>query len=179
VSAHSWRSFRGAIVPTGGKTGCCRLTIRPSGRAKSARRLTHALAMFLRSLFFLLIATWSAAALSAPPCGNAPDHASERACWIKAAKNSDARVHAAQELQRQRIKHWDQEATFRSSALTFFNKAASTFAHYRQAQCDYEASAAAGGNGAGDMRLSCQVALNEAYLKSLQAQASWFSQPNG
>jgi len=48
VSAHLWRSFRGAIVPTGGKTGCCRLTIRPSGRAKSARRLTHALGLMVR-----------------------------------------------------------------------------------------------------------------------------------
>ena len=55
MSAHLWRSFRGAIVPTGGKTGCCRLTIRPSGRAKSARRLTHALALSKFSLPLVIL----------------------------------------------------------------------------------------------------------------------------
>jgi hypothetical protein len=136
--------------------------------------------MFLRSVAFLLITTtWSVAALSAPACGDAPDHASERACWVKAARNSNARVHAAQELQRQRIERSDLEVASKSRALALFNAAATTFARYRQAQCEYEASAAAGGNGAGDMRLSCQVALNEAYLKSFQAQTSWFSQPHG
>jgi hypothetical protein len=135
--------------------------------------------MFLRSIAFLLITTWSVAALSAPTCGDAPDHASERACWVKAARNSNARVRAAQELQRHRIKSSDLEAAFKSRALALFNMAATTFAQYRQAQCEYEASAAAGGNGADDMRLSCQVSINEAYLKSIQAQASWFSAPHG
>mgnify|MGYP003945700773 CR=1 FL=1 len=121
-----------------------------------------------------IVVSWPVAALCAQPCGDAPDHASERACWIKAAKDSDARVHMEQELQRQRIDQWDQDRPYRARTLALFNEAADKFAHLRHAQCDYEASAAAGGNGAGDMRLSCQGALDNAYLKSLRSQVASF-----
>ena len=121
-----------------------------------------------------IVVSWPVAALCAQPCGDAPDHASERACWIKADKDSDARVHMEQELQRQRIDQWDQDRPYRARTLALFNEAADKFAHLRHAQCDYEASAAAGGNGAGDMRLSCQGALDNAYLKSLRSQVASF-----
>jgi hypothetical protein len=130
--------------------------------------------MTLRSILFAVVTCWPAAALPAQPCGNAPDHASERACWIKAAKDSNARVHAAQDLQRRRIGQWDQDPQYRANTLALFNEAADKYAHFRRAQCEYEASVAAGGNGAGDMRHSCQVALDNAYLKSIQSQAAWF-----
>jgi hypothetical protein len=134
--------------------------------------------MHTRILAFFIVVAWSAPALAAPTCGNAPDHASERACWTKAAKDSAARVRAAQDAQRQRISRWDQDPPYRSRSLALFDEAAKGFARFRQEQCNFEASAAAGGNGAGDMRLSCQVALDQAYLRSLQEQAAWFA-PRG
>jgi hypothetical protein len=134
--------------------------------------------MHTRILLLLVFVFQSAAALAVPSCGDAPSHASERACWTKAANDSAARVKAEQAKQRQRIEHWGQDPPERARSLALFNKAASQFVRFRQAQCDYEASAAAGGNGAGDMNLSCQVALDESYLKSLHEQARWFS-PGG
>lgn len=137
------------------------------------------LAMSLRSALFALVTCWPAATLAAQICGDAPDHASERACWIKAVKDSSARVHAAQELQRRRIEQWDQDPPYRARTLALFNAAADGFARFRQTQCEYEASVAAGGNGAGDMRLRCRIALDNAYIKSIQAQAAWWSRPSG
>jgi hypothetical protein len=131
--------------------------------------------MFPRNVLFVALVGWSTAALSAPhPCEATPDHASERACLIRTARDADARVEAAQQLLRKRIGRWSEDPPERARTLALFNEAANGFARFRQAQCDYEASVAAGGNGAGDMRLRCQVALDEVYLESIRSQAAWF-----
>lgn len=97
---------------------------------------------------------------------------------IRAAKNADGRVQAAQQLLRQRIGRWSEDPPERTRTRALFDDAANGFARFRQAQCDYEASVAAGGNGAGDMRLRCEIDLDEAYLKSIQSQSAWFA-PGG
>lgn len=114
-------------------------------------------------------------ASAAPDCGGrSSTHASERACWIKAAQKSKARVDSAQEALRKRIKGWDEDAEFIERSLVLFNESTKRFSRYRQSQCDFEASVSAGGNGADDMRLSCQIALDEAYLRSLHEQSTSF-----
>jgi hypothetical protein len=60
-------------------------------------------------------------------------------------------------------------------SLKLFNLSTTAYARYRKFQCEHEASSAAGGNGAGDMRLSCQVLLDAAYLKSNQEKIDGFT----
>lgn len=132
--------------------------------------------MYLRVV--ALGALFSLAGLSsaAPDCGTrASSHASERACWIKAAEKSNLLVRSAQESLRKRIKSWDEDAESIERTLVLFDESTKRFSRYRQSQCEFEASAAAGGNGAGDMRLSCQIALDETYLRSLREQSTRFS----
>jgi hypothetical protein len=101
-------------------------------------------------------------------------HAEERACWIKAAEQSSADVQAAQKLHRERIKRWSEDAAYMERSLMLFDESTQQFSRYRQSQCEFEASAAAGGNSAGDIRLKCQIALDEAYLRSLHGHVTWF-----
>lgn len=113
---------------------------------------------------------------AAPNCGGrSSSHADERACWIKAAEKSNALVHTAQESLRQRIKNWDEEADYIKRTLSLFDESTKQFNRYRQSQCEFEASTAAGGNSADDMRLNCQIALDETCLRSLQGQSTKFS----
>jgi hypothetical protein len=48
------------------------------------------------------------------------------------------------------------------------------FGQFRDTECKYEAAAAAGGNGAGDMQLQCQIDLNRQYAESLRKQFAWY-----
>lgn len=132
--------------------------------------------MYLRIVALVVLFLLAGLASAAPDCGGrSSSHASERACWIKAAEKSDLLVRSAQESLRKRIKSWDQNAEYMERTLVLFDESTKRFSRYRQSQCEFEASAAAGGNGAGDMRLSCQIALDETYLRSLHEQSTWFS----
>ena len=132
--------------------------------------------MYIRVIILGALFSFTGFALAAPDCGGrASSHASERACWIKAVEKSNALVHSAQESLRKRIKSWDEDAEYIERTLVLFDESTKRFSRYRQSQCEFEASSAAGGNGAGDMRLSCQIALDESYLRSLNEQSTWFS----
>ena len=131
--------------------------------------------MYIRAAALGALFSLAGLASAAPDCGGRScDHASERACWIKAAEKSKALVHSAQESLRKRIKGWDEDAEYIERTLVLFNESTKRFSRYRQSQCEFEASAASGGNGAGDMRLSCQIDLDETYLRSLRIQSTWF-----
>ena len=132
--------------------------------------------MYLRAVALVVLFSLAGLASAAPDCGGrSSSHAGERACWIKAAEKSDLLVRSAQESLRKRIKSWDENAEYIERTLVLFDESTKRFSRYRQSQCEFEASAAAGGNGAGDMRLSCQIALDETYLRSLHEQSMWFS----
>lgn len=131
--------------------------------------------MFVRVVLLSVLFLLAEVALAEPDCGGkSSSHADERACWIKAARESEIRVHTAQEAQRKRIKSRAEDTEYIDRTLALFNESAKQFVRYRQSQCEFEASVAAGGNGAGDMRLSCQIALDEAYLHSLHEKSTWF-----
>ena len=104
-------------------------------------------------------------ASAAPDCGGrSMSHASERACWTKADEQPNALVDSAQESLRKRIEGWDEEAEYIGRTLVLFDESTKRFSRYRQSQCEFAASTAAGGNGAGDMLLSCQIALGRNLL---------------
>jgi len=116
--------------------------------------------------------------LASASCKNPVDHVEQRQCSEREATRLSREVRAAQNVVRDKIATWEQEASYKATSLSLFNNAATQFKAYLARQCEFEASAAAGGNGTSDMRLECQIALYGAYLKSLQEQAAWFESPH-
>ena len=104
------------------------------------------------------------AARSADECSTEPDHVSQRACLERVASQSMADLEAAEQAAKLRIERWDEEPEYRTRSLGLFEAAERHFTEYRTAQCDLAASRAAGGNGAHDMRLLCQIQLNRAHI---------------
>lgn len=120
----------------------------------------------------LLIVGGSAAATNV--CTVEPDHASERACLERQAVQSNARVTAAQAEMIKRIQAWDEDQSYKAETLRLFRTSIGQYFEYRTARCDFETSIAAGGNGAGDMALECQLELDDNYIRSISAHAAWF-----
>ena len=122
----------------------------------------------------LLLASWPALAT----CQAAIDHVEERRCAEQTVAHLSQEIGDVQRLVRERILAWEEDPLCKERALDLFEAAAKQFEIYRKKQCEFEASAAAGGNGAGDMQLDCQARLGAAYLKALKAQAGWFPPPH-
>jgi hypothetical protein len=132
--------------------------------------------MRIKSLALVIFLTTPGLAFAA--CSDFPSHAEQRHCLELEAAKLSHQIEMTQAVLRDRISAWDEDAGYKSRALALFVSAASRFQAFTAAQCTFEASAAAGGNGAGDMQLECQISLGRAYLKSLQEQATWFPSPH-
>jgi len=117
-------------------------------------------------------------AAHAADCASASSHANQRACLERAAEKSAAAVDATEAAVRKRIAAWDEDAQFKQQSLSAFEDAAARFRQYESSQCEFEASSAAGGNGAGDIRLQCKLRLERAYVQDLKQHRSWFSPPH-
>ena len=131
----------------------------------------------------LSLVTVVALSLAAPPaevraavrpaavqeCERAPDHAHERVCWEQLARTTTADVARTEQQLLRRLERWDQDPPYRQRARTLLLASFRQFASYRAAECDAEASVAAGGNAAGDLRLSCVVRLNRARVADLRS----------
>ncbi|WP_438464092.1 lysozyme inhibitor LprI family protein [Marinomonas sp. PE14-40] len=107
-------------------------------------------------------------------CDKAIDQVGFRACLSQKADNSAKEVRAKQEELLNKIKSWDQEPEFRNETIELFKKSVKSFDSYKERQCRYEWSAAAGGNGASSMGASCTIRLNKDYLNSLELQFKWY-----
>ena len=107
-------------------------------------------------------------------CDEAIDQVGYRICISQKAENSAQEVKAKQDELLNKIKSWDQEQEFRDETIKLFKKAIKSFDTYKEHQCRYEWSAAAGGNGASSMGAICTIRLNNDYLKSLNVQLSWY-----
>jgi hypothetical protein len=68
------------------------------------------------------------------------------------------------------IAHWDEDENWKIKSANALRTSSRDFNRYRKSQCDFNASLAAGGNGAGDMRLECIIELNKQRLDMLHAQ---------
>jgi hypothetical protein len=121
---------------------------------------------------FFLVASGSAVATNV--CTGSVDHASERACLERQAAQSKARVTAAQAEMIKRIQAWDEDQGYKAETLRLFRISIDQYFQYRTARCDFERSAAAGGNGAEDMTLECQIDLDDSYMHSISEKEKWF-----
>ncbi|MFI4940273.1 MAG: lysozyme inhibitor LprI family protein [Burkholderiales bacterium] len=119
-----------------------------------------------RIILITIIALCADASAACAWTGNVA-HAEYRACLEAASKGSFAKIEAAEAWLRKRIADSDDKSEFKKSSLTLLQESASAYRQYRSSQCNFEASTAAGGNGAGDLRLICQGELDKNYLVRL------------
>ncbi|HEY4081749.1 MAG TPA: lysozyme inhibitor LprI family protein [Burkholderiaceae bacterium] len=95
-------------------------------------------------------------------------HANARACLEQAAQSAAKARSEAEDAMQLAVKQWDQEETEKSRAALALQASQAAFLTLRRIQCDLLASLAAGGNGAGDRRLLCEIELDRqraAYLR--------------
>ena len=121
--------------------------------------------------FFLLSAASALAQSSAPgekQCFRKPSHVEARACLEEQAKQSAMSVKQAESNVRSSLAKWDQEPSYKSRSTSELEAASLQFVRFRDSQCAFHASMAAGGNGAGDRRLLCEIELNNRHIADLQ-----------
>lgn len=110
----------------------------------------------------------SNAARAAEECSSASDHAGQRSCLERLASQTASEVEAAEDAARMRIERSDEEPEYRKRSLELLEGVGRRFKEYRTTQCELAASTASGGNGAGDLRLLCEVRLNRAHTLELK-----------
>ena len=95
-------------------------------------------------------------------------HAEYRECLEREANQTNQEILATEQAIVARIRAADEEDGYKNQSIELLRTSGEAFRKYRTAQCEYEASTAAGGNGAGDLRLSCQIELDRAYIERLK-----------
>jgi uncharacterized protein YecT (DUF1311 family) len=127
-----------------------------------------------RSVFALLCFLLAGHAHAGSDCSTTEGHADQRRCLERAAHATRVKLEKAQGLLVERIRAWDAEPDDRQRAVTLLKQSFTHFAAFRDADCEYHAAAAAGGNGAGDRRLQCRIDLDSQYAASLGKQLAWY-----
>ncbi len=95
-----------------------------------------------------------------------------RACLKTRADASTRELRDIEGKIRKSLAVWDQDPEFIKRSTSEFDSSVKQFSRFRTRQCDFIASLAAGGNGQGDLRLSCIYELNENRITQImQAQA--------
>ena len=105
-------------------------------------------------------------------CLGLPAHANARSCLVAEAAKSDGRLEQAERNLRQALDHCQEDESFKRSGIAAQKRASAEFLRARSAQCELQATLAAGGNGANDRRLLCRIELNERRVTDIQAIAS-------
>jgi Lysozyme inhibitor LprI len=97
-------------------------------------------------------------------CSAKNDAVGQRECMERLAERTNAELDGLEARIRAQVPLWDAEddgmEVYRRQFGERLNAGITAYRHYRTAQCDMWAARAAGGNGADDMRLSCQVELD-------------------
>lgn len=97
-------------------------------------------------------------------CSAKDDHVGQRECMERLAETTNAELNGLEARIRAQVPLWDAEEdgveVHRRQFGERLNAGIAAYRRYRTAQCDMWAARAAGGNGASDMRLSCQVELD-------------------
>lgn len=128
-------------------------------------------------LFTLLCSAFASPAYATTDCVTAKDHVGFRECLEKKASQSRVELEQARKLLAKRIGSWDEELVYRQRARAHLQQSFGLFQRFRESHCEFEASLAAGGNGAGDMRLHCEADLNNQYAKSLRSRIAQDAAP--
>jgi uncharacterized protein YecT (DUF1311 family) len=104
---------------------------------------------------------------AAASCYKETSHADARSCLEQYSQRTLAALSAVEVSVRSGLSSSVDDATERARELSAFDEAAARFAEYRDRQCAFVASLAAGGNSATDRRLLCEIELNNARAMEL------------
>jgi uncharacterized protein YecT (DUF1311 family) len=116
-------------------------------------------------------------------CSKEDSHAEMRECLEKKASSSKARLRIAETtiltlISKRGEEPEYEEAEYIAAMKSAFQSGKQAFQVYRRQQCEFYASMAAGGNGAGDLRLACIAALNTERAEQLRwAYRNWSTPP--
>ena len=103
-------------------------------------------------------------------CASSVDHATMRKCLEDSAKRANDELMSIEKKLIVSLKGWDQDEIWQDKAIRRLNAAANAFRAYQKQQCEFEASVAAGGNAAGDLRAECIYRLAKDRSKLLLEQ---------
>jgi hypothetical protein len=105
-------------------------------------------------------------------CANRDAHAGQRECLGRLAVRTDAEILRLEALLRARITDRDAldagMASYERDPLAWLAQDVASYRRHRETRCELWASSAVGGNGAGDMRLSCRARLDRERMRELQ-----------
>ncbi|WP_081897415.1 lysozyme inhibitor LprI family protein [Massilia sp. BSC265] len=128
-------------------------------------------------LVTLLCSAFTGPASATAGCGREKDHVDYRECLERKASQSRVELEQALALLGKRIDSWDEEFVYRRRAHAHLQQSFELFQRFRESHCQFEASLAAGGNAAGDMRLHCEAELNNQYATSLRSRMTHVAAP--
>jgi hypothetical protein len=139
--------------------------------------------ILMRSSFFflcfavmwLLCSAQIASTDTPDPCANPMDHVTERECAEKRVSEAMELVVRAEQRVRVAIQRWGEDKYWKDASLAAFERSVKAFRAYQTDICDVDSSAAAGGNGAGDMHLDCEKTLADERVKYLAEQEKLFT----
>ena len=100
-------------------------------------------------------------------CYKRQSHVAALGCLEGRAQTSAAKLDSAESVLRSAVASRDEDQAERDLELAAFDAAAAAFRAYREKQCAFVASLAAGGNGAADRRLLCEIELNHLRTNNL------------
>src|SRR5262249_54792972 len=95
-------------------------------------------------------------------------HAQERKCMENMALTSNDELKSAESAFLASLSKEDYDPQDIAAIKKAFITGSDAFQQYRQKYCDFYASLAAGGSGAGDLRLSCVVVLNNERVNDME-----------
>jgi len=129
-------------------------------------------AIIAAALAFPMLAIGQRSANAETACLGLLGHADARSCLIAEAAKSDSRLQGAERDLRQAVKNWQEDESYKRTALAAQMRAHAEFLRARSAQCEFQATLAAGGNGADDRRLLCWIELNDRRVSAVQSIAA-------
>lgn len=123
---------------------------------------------FLTALFVNLPSSAQEGTAARTECSGKESHVEMRACLQVQADTSSRELRDVEDKMRKSLRAWDQEPECIKRSTSEFDSSVKQFNRFRTQQCEFIASLAAGGNGQGDLRLSCIYELNEKRIIEIQ-----------
>jgi uncharacterized protein YecT (DUF1311 family) len=128
-------------------------------------------AIFLTSLLPLAVKAQDAVEARQQCAASDRSHVESRACLQAKVDSSTSQLHHSEEEMIMALSTRDEEQSSKKRSLALFDSSVKAFVRYRAQHCELLASLAAGGNSAGDIRLSCFYELNQMRISEIvQAQ---------
>ena len=100
-------------------------------------------------------------------CSQEESSVEQHKCLGRKAREREARISSAEHRVRDAINRWDEEQKYRDRSLDLLETSRKAYLAQRSEVCEVEASTAADGNAARDLRLMCQERWDIKWIEQL------------